>query len=86
MSEVSFSLGNRVERISITKEDTDSSVEQKLVDIFGINATAGIYGIRNSETGQIYSLLEIRANPMLLNGQPGHIIVGGRVKSIWINP
>lgn len=86
MSEVSFSLGDRVERISITKEDTDSSVEQKLVDIFGINASAGIYGIRNRETGQIYSLFEIRTNPMLLNGQPGNVIVGGRMKSIWSDP
>ena len=85
MSEVSFSLGNRVERIPITKEDTDSSVEQKLVDIFGINASAGIYGIRNSETGQIYSLLEIRSNPMLLHGRPGNIIVGGRSKMSWLD-
>ena len=85
MSEVSFSLGNRIERISITKEDTDTLVEQKLIEIFGINSSAGIYGIRNSETGRIYSLLEILSNPLLLNGLPGSIIVGGTIAVVWNN-
>ena len=76
MSEVALSLGNKVERILIQPTDSESCFHEKLCKSFGFSMETDITGIKNQNTGRIYSTAEIVKNPLILSDSVGNIIIG----------
>ena len=76
MTEVLFSLGSKMERILITNQDTEAIIGEKLAQVFGISYPSDIIGVRNIETGRIYSLQEIISDPSVFDGNTGSIVIG----------
>ena len=63
MTEVTFSYGEKKKRIVLSGTESESAVLQELSIAFMLPPNTDIVGLKNLDTGRIYSLSEVISRP-----------------------
>lgn len=78
MAEVTFSFGQQTKRMTLSGTESEVAVQQELCSAFGFPPNTEITGIKNGNTGRVYSFTEVITRPGVIADSEALVLVGRR--------
>ena len=75
---MTFSFGQQTKRMTLSGTESEVAVQQELCSAFGFPPNTEITGIKNGNTGRVYSFTEVITRPGVVADSEALILVGRR--------